>query len=548
MSRDRTDVRTAEVTLPMNAARHRRLRQRQRVPTLTLLFHPDWNRIGERVRLERFTAGEVATLSRLEPLLRQPGGSVARPLLDPYLSRTPLLLSPLDSGDGILLSRGGCLTAVRVDGEPLLAERPLTAGQVRRGVVIELADRVVLLLHASTEVDLPMPPRFGLVGDSDGLLQVRRTIEQVADLDLPVLLRGETGTGKELVAAALHQAGPRCQRPLLAVNLGAVPPSLAAAELFGSRRGAFTGADRDRDGLFQRAAGGTLFLDEVGEAPAEVQVMLLRVLDNGEVLPVGAVEPQRVDVRVIAATDSDLESAITDGKFKAPLLHRLSGFSIHLPPLRERRDDLGRLLVHFLRLELPRIGEAHRLEPVEDAQAPSWLPASLVARLARYPWPGNVRELANLVRQLVVESRGAAQVQVGLAVERVLSQVDGAPAEGARGFEGGEAKAATPPVVGRRKGVYRSPWEVTDDELLAALAQNRYQVKPTAEQLGLSRPSLYARMDRCPRLRTAAQVPREELLAAVRRHDGDLNAVVEELKVSERGLKMRLRELGLKEG
>src|SRR5262249_13655296 len=156
--------------------------------------------------------------------------------------------------------------------------------------------------------------------------------------------------------------GPRRDGPYLALNLGAVPPALAAAELFGAARGAFTGADRRRAGHFERAHRGTLFLDEGGEAPPEVQVLLLPALESGEIQPVGSEAPQRVDVRVVAATDADLEAAVAQGRFRAPLLHRLRGCEIRLPPLRERRDDVGRLLVSFLRRELAELGREELLD------------------------------------------------------------------------------------------------------------------------------------------------------------------------------------------
>src|SRR5262249_37195786 len=150
----------------------------------------------------------------------------------------------------------------------------------------------------------------------------RRAVQAVVDLHVPVLIRGETGTGKELVARAIHLHGPRRAKPFVSVNLGAIPRDLAAAELFGAQKGAFTGAVRDREGLFAAARGGTLFLDEVGEAPPEVQVMLLRVLETGEMTPVGGYSPVKTDVRLIAATDANLEEHIREGRFKAPLLHR----------------------------------------------------------------------------------------------------------------------------------------------------------------------------------------------------------------------------------
>jgi two-component system nitrogen regulation response regulator GlnG len=331
-----------------------------RVPALTLLAHPDLRRVGERVLLPGLSSGRPVDLSRREPLFAQPGAGPARPLADLHLSRSPLRLIPGDRAGSVRLvpEGGGCrfdLLGAATPGE-------LSAADLERGAVLLLADRVALLLHLLP----PALPReaedFGLVGESAAVAWLRREIRRTADLSTPILLIGETGTGKELVAQAIHKAGPRRARPYLALNLGAVPPALAASELFGAARGAFTGADRRRAGYFERADSGTLFLDEIGVAPPEIQVLLLRTLESGEVQPVGSETAQRVDVRVVAATDANLETAVADGRFRAPLLHRLRGYEIRLPPLRERRDDVGRLLVHFLRQELAAMGEERLLD------------------------------------------------------------------------------------------------------------------------------------------------------------------------------------------
>ncbi|HRI66149.1 MAG TPA: sigma-54 factor interaction domain-containing protein, partial [Polyangium sp.] len=166
------------------------------------------------------------------------------------------------------------------------------------------------------------------------LKRVLSDIHNVADLELPVLLRGETGSGKELVAHAIHKASPRRDKPFVAVNLGAIVPSLAVAELFGAEKGAFTGSIKRQVGYFEQAHGGTLFLDEIGEAPVELQVALLRALETGEIQTVGAMQGRKVDVRVIAATDADLEDKVDMGAFRAPLLNRLAAFELWIAPLR----------------------------------------------------------------------------------------------------------------------------------------------------------------------------------------------------------------------
>ena len=502
------------------------------VPGLTILGHPDPQRIGERAALPALAAGRETPLSRVEPKFAAPGGGPSRPLAVPHLSRRPLLLAPAPEG-GVWLSDAGSPTPVIAGGAPLVGNLSFSARDLASGIVLMLANRVVLLLHRFLpRADRDVPP-YGLVGESDAVLELRRQIRQVADLELPVLLRGETGTGKELVAQAIHQASRRRDRPYYALNMGAVPASLAAAELFGAAKGSFTGADRRRRGYFTLAHGGTLFLDEIGEVPPEIQPLLLRALENGEIQPVGAEETVRVDVRTIAATDADLEEAITAGKFRAPLLHRLSGYQIRLPPLRERRDDIGRLFVHFLRQELETIGEGHRLDdPGPDARP--WLPAPFLARLASADWPGNVRQLRNAVRQLVVDSRSSATARISPQLDQLLDTSE------FRHPEVPAAAALSPPAAPGR-----SPMEVSEDELLAALRANRWHPGATARQLGISRPSLYKLIDQCPRTRKAADLTSEEIEKAAASCGGRIADMVDLLEVSEDGLKKQMKKLGL---
>jgi two-component system nitrogen regulation response regulator GlnG len=505
------------------------------VPGLTVLYHPDLQRIGERVALPGLASGREEFLSRREPSFSQPGQALVRPLGDPYLSRSPIRLVG-DMSGAVVLDCRETSTPIEVDGRPAAGIHELPAAEVERGAVLLLAHRVVLLLSRLDPLPSAVLPDFGLVGESLPVVRLRQEILRASDLAVPVLLRGETGTGKELVARALHEAGPRRTRPFLAVNMGAVPATLAAAELFGAARGSFTGADRARPGYFYRAHGGTLFLDEIGETPAEVQPLLLRALETGEIQPVGG-EPQRVDARLIAATDADLEAAAAAGRFRAPLLHRLAGYEVRLPPLRERRDDFGRLLLHFLRQELEAMGEAFRLATPPDGRP--WLPAPLVARLAAFSWPGNVRQLRNAARRIAVAGRGAGEVAEGPWIEDLFLDAAAAPGRPA-------PPRAEPPAEAEKapRKEYRRPDEVGDEELLAVLRANRWLLKPAAAQLGISRTSLYSKIEKSPHIRKAADLSREEIEECSERFQGDLDAMVEALEVSKRGLQRRLSELG----
>jgi two-component system nitrogen regulation response regulator GlnG len=446
-----------------------------------------------------------------------------RPLADRYVSRAPLQIAEVP--DGIAL-HGEKSSRIVVDGVPVDGSRVLSRDAVVSGVVIELAERVVVLLHLTAH-RTRTPAKHGLVGDSDAIIGVREDIERVADLDVSVLLRGETGTGKELVAHAIHRAGGNTSRPFVAVNVAALPPSTAASELFGHARGAFTGATHDHRGLFVAADGGTLFLDEIGETPFDVQPMLLRVLETGDVTALGSSRPQHVTVRIIAATDADLENQIVESGFRSALFHRLAGYQLLVPPLRSRRDDIGRLLIHFLRAELAATGDLGRLERQRDAQH-LWLPASLVGRLVRYSWPGNVRQLRNAARQLAISNRGAEEVRVDPILERLLAATPSAES------------LAIPAAPARRV----DPSEISDDELLAALRANRWRAVGAATQLGVSRSTLYNLIDRSKRIRKAKDIPAAELRRVLANCGGEIDAAAAELEVSLRSLKLRIAELG----
>lgn len=511
------------------------------VPGLTILGHPQIRRVGERAALLDLSSGREALLSRTEPGFAPPGEPAFQPLAVPYLSRRPWLLRPTADG-GVQLVRGDSPMSLAANDEAVDSEASFSASEVDRGVVLLLAGHVALLLHRFRPVFPGSLPRYGLVGLSDPLLDLCRQIARVADLDVPVLLRGESGTGKELVASALHHASSRRDRPFLALNMGALPASLAAAELFGATRGAYTGAEHARRGYFRRAHGGTLFLDEIGETPQEIQPLLLRALESGEIQPLGSEETARMDVRVLAATDADLEQAVANGRFRAPLLHRLGGYAIRLPALRERRDDIGRLFFHFLRAELALVGEEHRLtDPGPEAQP--WPPVAWIARLAAAPWPGNVRQLRNVARSLAIDSRGTVE---GTAETRLPSSIeDLLREERSPAGQWAASPAAPSPTSAPPRTAFRSPQDVSEEELLAVLAANHWQPRATAHQLGISRPSLYFLLDAFPSTRKAKDLSREEIAEAGERCGGRPREMAALLHVSEAGIRRRMKQLGL---
>jgi len=264
--------------------------------------------------------------------------------------------------------------------------------ELKRQVVTKESD-LITARHALKSVSLP-GPTGGLVGDSAPMSEVRHMLERAARARLAVLITGASGTGKELAVRALHDLSDRRQGPFVSENCAALPASLIEAELFGVRRGAYTGADRDREGLFERAHGGTLFLDEIGELPIELQAKLLRVIETSEVRRLGDNEPRKVDFRLVTATNRDLAKEVDEGRFRADLLFRLDGLSIAMPSLSGRTGDIPLLVDHFLRLQAG---------PDEE---PRVISKAVIARLGRREWPGNVRELFNEVERLCVLSEG----------------------------------------------------------------------------------------------------------------------------------------------
>ena len=297
-----------------------------------------------------------------------------------------------------------------------------------------------------------------MVANSAAMQNVLRVIERVAPTEANVLLRGENGTGKELVAQALHRQSARAGKVLLAVDLGAVAESLFESELFGHMRGAFTGADSDRAGRFQAAHEGTLFLDEIGNLPPPLQTRLLRVLENREVVPLGSDQPIAIDVRLISATNQPLEQLVSEGLFREDLLYRINTIEIELPPLRERLDDLPALVAHFVS------ACARKYRVAEKAVSDS-----TIAGLRAHHWPGNVRELAHTVERAMILSDGE---QLDIADFNITPPASNAATESLN-------------------------LESTERHLVSlALERNGGNISHAAAALGITRAALYRRMEK----------------------------------------------------
>ena len=269
--------------------------------------------------------------------------------------------------------------------------KPFNISEVKATVERALSD---VATPAAPRPSLDVPPP-GLIGRTAGMLSVYKQIAHAANAAAPVLIIGDSGTGKELVARAIHAHGRRAGRPFVPINCGALTESVLESELFGHTRGSFTGAIADTKGIFEQATGGTVFLDEIGETSAALQVKLLRVLQEGEVRPVGGSRLVKVDVRVVAATNVDLEREVAAQRFRQDLFYRLSVIVIRVPALRDRREDIPLLIQTFLQNACARAGKRIELSP------------SAISALTAYRWPGNVRELENTIERLVVFSRGS---------------------------------------------------------------------------------------------------------------------------------------------
>ena len=310
---------------------------------------------------------------------------------------------------------------------------------------------------------------FGVLGQSPAMRELFRVARKAQNSDATVLLRGETGTGKERMARALHLGSKRRPHAFVAINCAAFAEGLLESELFGHRRGAFTGADRDKRGLFDLADGGTLFLDEIGETSPGLQVKLLRALQEREIRPVGGTAERRVDVRIIAATNRDLRHAVSGGKFREDLYYRLAVIELELPPLRDRREDILPLATHFLEVhsgagpgETPTLGE--------DARAV----------LLSHHWPGNVRELENEVQRAVALCGSGGAIGREALSLRVTGALDPVVAE------------ARWEVESLRETLHRvEAWVISQ-----ALSRNDGHRSRTAQALGITREGLYKKMKR----------------------------------------------------
>ena len=484
------------------------------VPVLrmTVVFHPDLARIGQYVDLcpwdvrqpERLPGAIV--VGRLSPIL-----SDGQPLGDPHISRQAFTAQPK------AIDQPGAYPGLRVEvcgdadvriGREQHSRLIADNERLEQGIAIRLGHAVVIILRrvdANTFGDYEGSGRLAdyLPGASPAMQALRRQVAAVAPTPLPVLLLGESGVGKERAARAVHALSQRATGALETINLAAVPEGLAAAELFGSVRGGFTGATA-RDGAFRRANGGTLFLDEIADAPLAVQVQLLRALEQGEIQVVGGTV-QRVDVRIIAATDQDLSHA---SGFREALRNRIAGFTLTLPPLRERPEDVAPQALAMLLSEVDLPEAVHPEQSQEQPMvAAKW--ARFFFAAAHREWPGNARELRHALAAVACDEPSVTPLVTPTPRDKV------------------DPSGASP----------------SDEDLLRVYAAQGYEVSATAALLGLSRPALYRRLQAHPACRLVEDLTDEQIERAISRAESVREAAMD-LRVSVHALRPRLRRLG----
>jgi DNA-binding NtrC family response regulator len=370
-----------------------------------------------------------------------------------------------------------------------------------------------------------IPDDLGIVSDSVEMQKIAEVIRQVAPTDITVLITGESGVGKELVAKAIHAESSRSKRGLVTVNCGAIPEGIIESELFGHERGSFTGASDQRKGYFELADGGTIFLDEIGELPLPAQVKFLRILENGEYQRVGSSAPRKVNVRIIAATNKDLEHEVRQNRFRADLFYRLRSVNIHVPPLRERREDIPALFRHFVEEISSRDGI--KFGGISD---------EAMDILRSYSWPGNVRELRNVVESMVVLQKGqsidAGTMHNYLREHKPMADERSLPVPAGRSVEQAE-----------RELILRALLDIKGNlmDLRSALLEHLRSADADAESHG----GVAVPVQQDQSSLSLEDMERKMIAEALERFKGNRRVAARVLNISERTLYRKIKEYGL---
>ena len=477
-------------TLAMESAVGTRKRQ-----SLRVLFVDDENSIAELMRSELPRMGHVATVKQspgaaIEAIqknvfdaaiidLRMPGGS-GWDVIDYLREHSPETVCVISTGHG---DRDDAIRAIRMGAYDFLP-KPVSLFEIsnvldRIGERKALENKTLALESRLQRVE----GRSDLIGNSAPMARVHKLIAKIAPTDSAVLILGETGTGKEMVARRVHEQSDRRDAPFVAVNCGAIPENLVESEFFGHRKGAFTGADSNRAGLFEVANHGTLFLDELGELDKSMQVKLLRFLESGEVRRVGDNEPFHVDVRIVCATNRELQQMVSAGTFREDLFFRVNTFEIYLPPLRERLDDIPSLALHLIARHLKR-----------DSVPAEMLPPETIRLLQSHHWSGNVRELANVLEHAAILSDGKTIQPEDLPRSILRSSNSGVTS----GYEQARSSAATSSHADGAADLINSEpitLREMEERLILRVLDKYLGDKPkAAKELGIALKTLYNRL------------------------------------------------------
>jgi len=481
----------------------------QRVPMLVIAAHPDRSRIGERAALIDLNSEGSDYLSRVKPEFAK-NGNAGRALLDEFISRSPIIFQR-ESGGRIKLKAHSTKTTVTIAGRGVQDEYILKESDLDNGVVIGLNHRIVLLLKLLPLQDSSVDDNDVLFGISSDIRAIRDRVSQLAGMDLPVMIRGAAGVGKQQAAFAIHQASERREQPFISVNLAAIHDAVAEAELFGSYRGGSR-----QPGYFEQAGDGTIVLEDIEDASPSLHRLLYTVLQSKSVVPVGAEETQPITCRIMLTSHQD-SGGFEENSTLSMLIEKLSAYQLFIPPLTERREDIGLLFDYFVREQWRKL-YADRSHDVK-------IPGELMSQLLTFHWPGNVRQLRNVARQVVIDSREQEQLHLD---PQLLSML--------KPSNSGHWEDET--------SVHRKPNSVSRDELLETLRNCRFELQATAKTLGISRASVYQLIQRFEGVHTAQDLSEEEIKKSYEQNRSDTEKMMWDLQVSQIGLRRRLKSLG----
>ncbi|MCK7459520.1 sigma-54-dependent transcriptional regulator [Idiomarina aminovorans] len=482
----------------------------QRVPMLVIATHPDRTRIGERAALLDLYNQDNDYLSRVKPEFSK-NGNVGRALLDEFISRSPIIFQREPAGR-IRLKTHSTKTTVTIAGLDVQDEYFLQEKELDNGVVIGLNHRIVLLLKLLPLHDSAVDDNDILFGISSDIKAIRQRVGQLAEMTLPVMIRGAAGVGKKQAAYAIHQASKGQNKPFISVNLAAIHDAVAEAELLGSDRNGSR-----QLGYFEQANGGTIVLEDIEDASVNVHRLLYTILQRQSVVPVGADQAIPINCRIILTSHQD-PAGIEENSILSMLIEKLSAYLLFIPPLSERREDIGLLFDYFVREQWQKLysGRAHDVK----------IPGELMSQLLAFHWPGNVRQLRNVARQVAIDSREQAQLHLDPQLLSMLKP----------GTENGHGE--------EEPGVQRKPNSVSRAELLETLRDCRFELQATAKKLGISRASVYQLIQRFEGVRTAQDLSEDEIQQSYELNRSDTEKMMWDLQVSQIGLRRRLKSLG----